>query len=134
MKRLVLLIMLSSLVLAQCIDNGICSTDEKLLGCSDCSFDNVCVTDGKCTSVELQAGCADCSATQVSQCIEDSICSEAERTLGNCADCQDKGLSTGLVLLVGGIGLVGFVVIGIIVAIGIAFYAMNRFGNKRIRM
>ena len=110
MKRLVLLIILSGILLpflstasAQCINNGICSPDEKLLGCNDCSFGNVCVNDNRCTSVELQAGCSDCSATPVAQCINDNVCSDSERTLGNCADCQDKGISTGLILLVGGI-------------------------------
>ena len=138
MKRLFVLILLSTMlvapVLAQCIDNGICEPEEKALGCSDCSFGNVCVNDGVCTSVEYAAGCADCSASHVAKCTNDNVCTAEERSLGNCADCQQKGISTGLLLLVGGIGLIGFLVVFVIVAIAIAFFAMNRFGNRRIRL
>lgn len=134
MRRLLLLILLSGLVLAQCIDNGICEPEEKLLGCGDCSFGNVCANDGQCTAVELQAGCDDCSGTRVIQCIDDGVCTDEERDLGNCTDCQSKGVSTGLVLLVGGIGLVGLIVVFIIAAIAMVLFGMNHFGNRRIRM
>jgi len=129
-----LIITLIAPVLAQCIDNGICEPEEKALGCSDCLFGNVCVNDGTCTSAELAANCSDCSATHVAKCTNNNICTAEERSLGNCADCQQTGVSTGLLLLVGGIGIIGFMVIFVVTAIIIAFFAMRRFGNRRIRM
>ncbi|MCK4327339.1 MAG: hypothetical protein KAW41_02575 [Candidatus Diapherotrites archaeon] len=134
MKRLVLLLIIASLALAQCTDNGICEPEEKPFGCPDCSFGSVCVDDGKCTSVEIEAGCSDCSTTKVAKCVDNGVCSKEEKSLGNCNDCKPKGIDTGLLLLAGGIGLFGFMVIGVILVIIVALYMLSQHSNRRIRM
>jgi len=134
MKRLVLLLIITSLALAQCVNNGICEPSEKPFGCSDCSFGSVCVGDGVCTSVEQAANCPDCSTAKVVKCVNDGVCSNDERELGDCQDCQPKSMNTGLLLLAGGIGLLGFFIVGAIVLVIVAVFAFQHFGNRRIRM
>ncbi len=134
MKRLVLLLLVTSLVFAQCVNNGICDANEKAHGCPDCSFGSVCVDDGKCTNVENDAGCSDCSSVKVVKCIDDGACSEDEKGLGNCSDCQPKSPTTGFILLAGGIGLIGFLVVMAIVMVVLVLYGLNHMGNRRIRM
>ncbi|MFC2175089.1 hypothetical protein ACFLQ2_04480 [archaeon] len=134
MKRLVLLLLITSLALAQSIGNGICEPEERGLGYADCSFGSVCVDDGQCTSVENAAGCSDCSETPVAKCINDGLCSDSERALGDCADCQPKPIDGNILLLAGGIGVLGFLVIGGVILIIVAAFAVSHFGNRRIRM
>ena len=134
MRRLVLLLIIASLALAQCTNNGICEPEEKGLGCDDCSFGSVCVDDGKCTSVEKEAGCSDCSTKKVAKCIDDGVCSDEERTLGDCGDCRPKGIDTGLLLLAGGVTVFGVFVVGIVVVIIVAVYMMSQHQNRRIRL
>lgn len=134
MKRLFVLVLLISTVFAQCIDNGICTDEEKSLNCPDCTFDSVCVDDGKCTNVEFKAGCGDCSQTKVLKCINNGVCSDEEKSIGNCSDCQPKTPSTGLLILAGAIGLIGFFMVVAIIVIVLIAYGMNYFANRRIRM
>jgi len=126
--------LLVSIALATCVDDSICTADERTEGCSDCSFGDVCVDDGACTTAEMGAGCSDCAAVKVNQCVDDSVCTADEKALGDCADCQAKQLDTGLLIIVGGIGIVGFLVMAGVIAFIVIGYVLHVTNTKRIRL
>ncbi|MCD6522197.1 MAG: hypothetical protein J7K68_00455 [Candidatus Diapherotrites archaeon] len=146
MRTLFISLLLLSVALAACVNDGVCRAGEENT-CPDCSFgidttsviytNNQCNNNGICELGEKGGHCPDCSLTgskPVYECKDDGYCSVEERDLGNCADCQEPLLGTGLVVFTVGIGFLGFVVIGILVLVAIVFFAYKKMARGRVRL